>query len=305
MTSGRADESGMTTADEIQASTATPEPTFEPVPPADAIPLVDPADVFKVFLRRKRRARIGIIVSWFVLTAALIGLWQLSSGRWTKVFYVSSPSLVGHRIGAWIQDGSIWPNLGTSLLETVLGFGLGAGAALVIGLLLGRFPIVSEVLSPLLTAAYALPKIILGPLLILYFGLGLQMKYVLGAIVTFFIVFYTTEAAVRNVDRDLIAVVRFAGGGELAVIRKVYFPSALGGILSGVRLAIPMTFQAVLFAEILASNKGLGFVVQQSSGTFDTTGAIAALIVITVVATIINVSLEVVERATQAWRQNP
>jgi NitT/TauT family transport system permease protein len=159
-------------------------------------------------------------------------------------------------------------------------------------------------LSPLLTAAYALPKIILGPLLILYFGLGLQMKYVLGAIVTFFIVFYTTEAAVRNVDRDLVAVVRFAGGGELAVIRKVYLPSALGGILSGVRLAIPMTFQAVLFAEILASNKGLGFVVQESSGTFDSTGAIAALVVITIVATIINVSLEMLERATQSWRQN-
>jgi NitT/TauT family transport system permease protein len=295
----------MSAADDVGPDTTGTAAGIEAVPPPEAIPLVDPTDVFNVFRRRKRRARFGIVASWFVLLAGLIGLWQLSSGRWAKTFYVSSPSLVADRIGDWIRDGSIWPNLGTSLLETVLGFGIGAGAALIVGLFLGRFQVIAEILSPLLTAAYALPKIILGPLLILYFGLGLQMKYVLGAIVTFFIVFYTTEAAVRNVDRDLIAVVRFAGGGVLAVIRKVYLPSALGGILSGVRLAIPMTFQAVLFAEILASNKGLGFVVQQSSGTFDTTGAIAALVVITIVATIINVTLEAVERATQAWRQSP
>lgn len=274
----------------------------EALPVAES--LVDASHVFRVFRRRRRWARVGIVVSWFVLIGGLIVFWEVASGRWAKPFYVSSPSLVFTRIVDWIQDGSLWPNLGTSLLETALGFGIGASAALVAGLLLGRFPIVGEILSPILTAAYAIPKIILGPLLILYFGLGLQMKYVLGAIVTFFIIFYTTEAAVRNVDRDLVAVVRFAGGGELAVIRKVYLPSALGGILSGVRLAIPMTFQAVLFAEILASNKGLGFVVQESSGTFDTTGAIAALIVITIVATIINVALEMVERATQSWRQN-
>lgn len=274
----------------------------EALPVAES--LVDASHIFRVFRRRRRWARVGIVASWLVLIGGLIVLWEVASGRWAKPFYVSSPSLVFTRIVDWIQDGSLWPNLGTSLLETALGFGIGASAALVAGLVLGRFPIVGEILSPILTAAYAIPKIILGPLLILYFGLGLQMKYVLGAIVTFFIIFYTTEAAVRNVDRDLVAVVRFAGGGEVAVIRKVYLPSALGGILSGVRLAIPMTFQAVLFAEILASNKGLGFVVQESSGTFDTTGAIAALIVITIVATIINVALEMVERATQSWRQN-
>lgn len=273
-------------------------------PPAAVVPSPDPALLLAQFRGRRRREKVGLLLAWVAVIAVLIGAWQLASGRLTSAFYISSPSRCFTRIVDWIQDGSIWSNLGISLLETIVGFAIGATAALVLGLILGRFEIIQRILSPVLTALYALPKIILGPLLILYFGLGFQLKYALGAIVTFFIVFYTTEAAVRTVDRDLIAVVRFAGGGELQVARKVYLPSALGGILAGMRLAIPMTFQAVLFAEILASNRGLGFVVQQSSGNFDSTGAISALVVITAVATVINLGLEGVERATQAWRQN-
>jgi NitT/TauT family transport system permease protein len=128
------------------------------------------------------------------------------------------------------------------------------------------------------------------------------MKFVLSAIITFFLVFFTTVEAVRGVDSELIAVVRTAGASRAQLIRTTLLPAALGGILTGMRLAVPYALQGAVFGEILASNVGLGYLVQKSAGTFDVTGVFAALVVITVLATAVNELIARIERTSQRWR---
>lgn len=252
--------------------------------------------------RWERRRRWIVRSSWVVLTAAMLLLWEVASRDWVDPFWVSSPSRVILRLADWIGSGSIWPHLLTTVLEAVTGFIVGASLSLVFGLVLGVLPLAYQILSPFLNALYSLPKITLGPLLILYFGLGFEMKFVLSAIITFFLVFFTTVEAVRFIDAELIAVVRISGASRWQLTRSTLLPAALGGILTGMRLAVPYALQGAVFGEILASNVGLGYLVQKSAGTFDVTGVFSALIIITALATAVNEAIAGLERVSQRWR---
>jgi NitT/TauT family transport system permease protein len=256
------------------------------------------------FERQERKNRWVVRTCWVLLLTISLLLWQLASGRWVDPFWISSPARVLARLVDWIVTGTLWPHLLTTVLEAVTGFLVGASLSLVFGLALGMLPLVYKILSPFLTAAYSLPKITLGPLLILYFGLGFEMKFVLSAIITFFIVFFTTVEAVRLTDGELIAVVRIAGASRWQLTRTTLLPAALSGILSGMRLAVPYALQGAVFGEILASNVGLGYLLQKSAGTFDVTGVFSSLIIITALATAVNETIAALERNTQRWRVN-
>jgi NitT/TauT family transport system permease protein len=252
--------------------------------------------------RRERNDRRITWTSWLALSAIFLILWQIASERWVDPFWISSPTRVLVRLTLWVTTGELWPHLLTTVLEATTGFCVGAALSLVFGLVLAVLPRIYKILSPFLNALYSLPKITLGPLLILYFGIGFEMKFVLSAIITFFLVFFNTVEAVRYIDPELIAVVRVAGASKWQLTRSTLLPAALGGILTGMRLAVPYALQGAVFGEILASNVGLGYLVQKSAGTFDVTGVFSALIIITALATAVNEMIAALERTTQRWR---
>ena len=252
--------------------------------------------------RRERNDRRITWTSWLALSAIFLLLWHIASQRWVDPFWISSPTRVLARLTLWVTSGDLWPHLLTTVLEATTGFCVGAALSLVFGLVLAVLPRVYKILSPFLNALYSLPKITLGPLLILYFGIGFEMKFVLSAIITFFLVFFNTVEAVRYIDSELIAVVRVAGASKWQLTRSTLLPAALGGILTGMRLAVPYALQGAVFGEILASNVGLGYLVQKSAGTFDVTGVFSALIIITALATAVNEMIAALERTTQRWR---
>lgn len=276
------------------------------VPRADAEASGEGGDrVRRAIELSQRQARITRWIvrgSWVALSVAFLTLWQLASSNWMDPFWISSPLRILSRLIQWTVTGELRSNLLTTVAEATTGFVVGAALSLVFGLLLGVLPLAHRILSPFLTALYSLPKITLGPLLILYFGLGFEMKFVLSAIITFFLVFFTTVEAVRLIDPELIAVVRIAGASKWQLTRSTLLPAALSGILSGMRLAVPYALQGAVFGEILASNIGLGYLLQKAAGTFDITGVFAALIIITALATGVNEAIAVLERASQRWR---
>ena len=248
-----------------------------------------------------RRNWIVRIVQVLVLVAFL-ALWEIASGRWIETFWISSPSLVAVRLWEWFSTGFIWPHLGVTLLETFLGFAVGTVLALILGITLGLFPLARRIANPFLTAIYALPKIALAPLFIVYLGIGLAMKVTLVGLIVFFLVFYIVLDATRSVDADLRAVVRVSGARPASLLRVLILPSSFGSILTAMKVALPYAFQGAIFAEILASIQGLGYLIQYSAAGFDITGIFAGIVVITVVAVAANQLVEVLEQRTQAWR---
>ena len=145
-----------------------------------------------------------MVICQVALGLVLLLLWQGASGRLVDNFFISNPIDVGTRLAGWVGDGSLFLHLWATVYATVVGFFVGAVGGVVLGIWLGVSPFTSRLLSPYLNALNALPKVALAPLFVLWFGLGLESKIALAAVLVLFLVFLNTYAGVREVDQDLI-----------------------------------------------------------------------------------------------------
>jgi NitT/TauT family transport system permease protein len=235
--------------------------------------------------------RLGIVI-------AILAIWQFISGRWVDEFWISKPSAIWDVLWGWISSGEILVHLQATMTAMALGLIFGAIGGITVGFVLGRVEWLAQLLDPIVTAIYSLPKVALAPLFILWFGVDLTSKVVLTAVVCFFLVFYNTYAGVRDVDKDLVDVVRVMGGKRSDLLLKVVLPSAAAWIYTGLRLAVPYALIGAVVGEIVASNKGLGFLLARAAGTFNTAGTFAALFILMLIGTLLNFMVDWSERIT-------
>ena len=183
--------------------------------------------------RRARRRHTALVwIGRVIVPILVLGGWQLftSLGIVDKFFF-GQPSGVWHSLVTLFTKGtafgSIWQNLWVTIKEAIYGFLLGTGAGILLGLLLGQNRFLADVAGPYIKVVNSIPRIILGSIFIVAFGLGTFPKVLLAAVLVFFIVFFNAFQGVREVDQNLIANVKVLGASPLQVARHVTIPSAL------------------------------------------------------------------------------
>jgi NitT/TauT family transport system permease protein len=239
-------------------------------------------------------ARIAVI-------AGVFALWELvvAVGITTE-FWLSRPSLVAERVIDIFSTGEVWTDIWVTLQATVLGFAIGCGAGGVLGFILGMWPRFGAAVDPVVMAFNSTPRIALGPLFVLYFGIGIASKVALAVSLVFFIMLLNTRAGVMSADRDLVNAVRTMGGGRFFILRKVLAPGTVPWLLSGARISLAFALIAVVVGEIIVSQRGLGHMIAGASASYDTTGVFAVMIILAVGAIGADQCLLKVERA---WTQ--
>jgi NitT/TauT family transport system permease protein len=254
---------------------------------------------------RRRAGDMGgaaMLLCQVALGIALLFVWQGVSGRLVDNFFISNPIDVWRRLVIWTLSGSIFLHLWATLYATLVGFVIGAVGGMVLGVWLGVSPFMGRLLNPYLWALNALPKVALAPLFVLWFGLGIESKIALAAVLVLFLVFLNTFAGVREVDQDLIDSARMMRASRLQVIRKVIIPSALSWVFAGLKISVPYALIGAVLGEMIAANRGLGYLVQFSGSQFDTAGVFAVLIVIALLAVVLNLAVEIVQGRMERWR---
>ncbi|MEU5761269.1 ABC transporter permease [Nocardia sp. NPDC047648] len=270
---------------------------------APTLPTLPVDEDFDGAYRRKQRIyRIAVLTVRLAIVAVLLGGWQGLSGPVIDPFWVSSPEAIGDRLIEWTRDGTLAANAQATLLAMAIGLVLGSAAGIVAGFLLGRVRLLGDVFNPFIIAMNSLPKLALAPLFILWFGIGLQAKVVMTALVCFFLVFYNTFAGARDTDSELLGVVAVLGANSRQRLTKVILPYTLAWILTGLRLAVPYSLLGVVVSEITASNEGLGHLLKTSANTFDTAGTFAAIAVLVVVALVLNIVVTRAESLSSRWK---
>jgi NitT/TauT family transport system permease protein len=245
---------------------------------------------------------VSMVLWQTALGIAILFVWQGASGRLVDNFFISNPLDVGRRLIGWTLDGTIFLHLWATVYATTLGFATGAVIGAALGVWLGVSPFASRLLNPYLNALNALPKVALAPLFVLWFGLGISSKIALAAVLVLFLVFLNTFSGVRQVDQDLIDGARLMKATRTQVIRKVILPSALSWLFAGLRVSVPYALIGAVLGEMIASNRGLGYLVQFSGAQFDSAGVFAVLIVIALLAMALNLVVDVVENRMERWR---
>jgi len=167
---------------------------------------------------------------------------------------------------------------------------------------LGRNEVLAKLLDPILVAINSLPKVALAPLFIMWFGIGIGMKIILTATIVFFLVFINTYSGVRNVDPQLIEILRLMGARERHLIAKVIVPSALQWVFAGLQLSVPYALIGAVVGEIMAANRGLGYLLQDAAGQLDTGGVFAALLGIIALALLLQWIVRLCEKRLTPWR---
>jgi NitT/TauT family transport system permease protein len=242
---------------------------------------------------------------WLVrvaLVTVLLVLWEIAADRWIDITFISRPSDIVTRLGDWVGDGTLWTNSWITVQEIVYGFLLGAAAGVLVGFVLASLNFLYRVLDPFMMALYAIPKVALAPLFIVWFGIGMHMKVLLAAATVFFLVFVNTAAGVREVDRGLVDAVRLMGGSRWHVVRKVVLPSSMTGVLTGLKVAVPYALIGAVIGELVASNKGLGYLINDAASQFDTAGVFATLVVLSVIAGVLNVVVNLIGKRVNRWK---
>ncbi len=252
--------------------------------------------------RDRKRSALLWLTRVVVLVIAL-GLWEIGSGRVLNPFWFSAPSAIVGRLAQWVVTGELWRHLVITFQETGAGFVIGAFAGVVVGITFGSMPFLAKVFDPLILGLYSLPKIALAPLFIIWFGLDMLPKIVLASVTVFFLVFFSTLSGVRDVDRQLIDVVLVMGSSRKDILTKVIVPSALSWIFGGLKISIPYAMVGAVTGELMASNKGMGFLIQGSAAYFDTAGVFAGLLALMIVTSILNEVLIRVESRLMRWRR--
>jgi NitT/TauT family transport system permease protein len=188
------------------------------------------------------------------------------------------------------------------LTEMVLGYVAGAAFAIACGLCLGLLPRVERITAPVVTALYALPKIALTPLFVIAFGIGLESKIVLVASTVFFLILYNTLDGVRDIDRDLVEALEIMGATQREIVHKALVPATMPWIFTGLRVAVRYAFTAAILGELMASNEGIGYLIEASAGDYNTAGVYAAVFVLVVFSVLFTELLTRTEASSLRWR---
>ena len=255
-----------------------------------------------VAARGVRRSTIAI---WQVAVGVgALAVWEaLVSARLLDPFFVSQPTEIARRVAAWSGDGTIWLHLATTLEESLLGLLIGSALGIALGFWFGRSPALAMVFDPYIKMLNAVPRIVLAPLFLLWFGLGIWSKVALAVTLVFFIMFFSTYQGVRDADRVLIDNVRMLGASQRQLVRHVLVPSALTWIFSSLQASLGFAMVGAVVGEYLGSTRGLGYVISQAEGTFDTTGVFAGMTVLAIVVVLISAAVSRLERWLLAWKQ--
>ncbi len=253
-------------------------------------------------MRWKFKTRLQLWIQRLAILILLLLLWELLSGIVIDPYWVSEPSSIFAVLREWLVSGDLLFHVWITLQETIYGFVLGAFVGGAAGIWLGIMKRLAEILDPFIMAVYSLPKVALAPLFILWLGIGIQMKIILAAVIVFFLVFFNTLAGVRNVDKDLIDGIKLMGASQWQLFEKVILPSALTWIFVGLKMSVPYALIGAIVGEIIASNRGVGYLIQYSAGQFDTAGVFAGLFVLIVISTLLNGLIKLLEKRYMRWK---
>jgi NitT/TauT family transport system permease protein len=244
--------------------------------------------------------RLVVLLAQVGIVGGLLVLWEVIAGDPRKgalvdEFFLGKPSLILASLATWWADGTITRNAWLTIQEGLIGFVIGSASGIALGFILGVTNVGRSVLSPLVFSTYALPRIGFAPLFILWFGLGLESKVALVVVLVFFLTFFNTYQGAREVDEELIAVCRLMRASRWQILLKVIVPSAMVWTAVGLKVSVPYAFVGAVVGEILAGNLGLGALITRAVNQFDANRLMAAVVLTTVLAIILNT---VVARAT-------
>jgi len=251
----------------------------------------------KQFLQKIKREKRWIRFYQFIIFISFFVLWEISSRfGWIDPLIFSSPFKVWNLFIENIQDGTLFSHLYVTIFETVLGFILGTILGTIIAALLWWFPFFSKVIDPYLVVLNAMPKVALGPILIVALGPGFTSIIAMGTIISVIITTIVVYTSFKEVDQNYLKVLQTFGATRLQSFKEAVLPASFPTIISTLKVNVGLSWVGVIVGEFLVSSKGLGYMIIYGFQVFNFTLVLLSLLLIAIFATIMYQIVEFIEK---------
>jgi ABC-type nitrate/sulfonate/bicarbonate transport system permease component len=233
-----------------------------------------------------------------------LAVWEWASDtNLVNPTFCSSPRRIWDALSDLQSTGQLWPNVWTSLQEFGWGFLLAIVVAIPLGILIGWYRPVEAIFDPFVTFLNAVPRVALLPVLIIWIGIGIDLKIAvvfLGAVIAILI---NTITGIKSLDPQLLTMAKSFGASDFKIFRTIALPGSVPYILSGIRSGLGHALTGVVVGELYASTTGVGHLISVAGNTFQIDLVFAGVVIIAVLGLVSTWILARIERRFQSWRQ--
>jgi NitT/TauT family transport system permease protein len=246
--------------------------------------------------------RITVQGGRILFAAIILGTWEIGSYTFMDPFFFSSPTRIARHLFMEFFDITFYRDVYISIFETASGYFIGALIGVLSGIILARWRVMALIFDPFIMAFNSIPRIALAPLLIMWFGIDMPSKIILAATLVFFLTFINTFSGMRSVEPAYSNVARVMGASDRQIFTKVMLPAASAWIITGLKMSLPFALIGAIIGEFMAASKGLGYRLNLYTATYNTTGAMASLLVMMFLMMVLTDIMNRIESRILRWR---
>ena len=251
----------------------------------------------KLYLRKKKIRKILVIFTQILLAVLLISIWELlATYKVINTFITSSPSRVLSTIISLYNDNNLFNNIWTTIYETLISFSLGTIIGIITATILWYFNFIYKVLDPYLTILNSLPKIALGPIIIIFFGANINSIIIMALLISVIVTVITVYNGFISTDKNRINLLKSFSATKGQIFKDVILPSSYSTIISSLKINISMTLIGVIMGEFLVSKSGIGYLINYGSQVFNLNLVISGIIILMIVSYLMYIIVSYIEK---------
>ncbi len=251
----------------------------------------------KLYLKKLTIRKWVVVCCQIGILILLFGLWELSAYlEWSDPFITSSPSRIALALADLYNSGELFKHAGATLFETVVGFLLSTVLGVLIAIALWWSRLLSDVLEPYLIVLNSLPKVALGPLIIIWVGAGREAIITMALLISIVITIISALTGFQSVDKEKIELLQAMGATKLQIFLKLVFPQNVPTVISILKINVGLSWVGTIMGEYLVSKEGIGYLLVYGSQVFKLDLVMASTILLCVMATLMYLAVAILEK---------
>lgn len=256
----------------------------------------------RLYLKKAKIRKLVIRITQFGVLMLLLGLWELSAYlEWADPFITSSPSRVAKSIASLYSSGELFTHSFASLWETVVSFLLSTALGTLIAVALWWNDFLRRVTEPYVVVLNSLPKIALGPLIIIWVGAGKAAIITMALMISLIITVISALQGFNSVDSEKIDLLRSMGANKRQIFLKLVLPQNIPNILSILKINVGLSWVGTIMGEYLVSREGLGYLLVYGGQVFRLDLVMASTVILSVLATVMYLAVQLLEKIVSKY----
>jgi len=251
----------------------------------------------KIYLKKIKRKKLLIVLTQILILITLITIWELLAHyQIINTFISSSPSRIVKTIIDLHNQNNLYNHIWITIYETILSFGLGTIIGIIIAVILWWNNFIYKVIDPYLTVINSLPKVALGPILIIFFGANMNSIIIMALLISVIVTIITVYNGFNETDPNKIKLLKSLNATKWQIFKMVILPSSYPTIISSLKINISMSLIGVIMGEFLVSKEGIGYLIMYGSQVFNLNLVMSGIIILMIVSIIMYKAVSYIEK---------